>query len=55
MIDKLPDDITLCELECIVMPNRDVIVLGKIIGQFCDLKKYLSIKDIQETKGENNG
>ncbi len=48
MIDKLPDKITLCKLECVLMPNGEVISMGKTIGWFKDLKPYL-------VEGENDG
>ncbi len=39
---KLPDEITLCDLEVIVMPNGEVICLGKIVGCFEELSKCLT-------------
>ncbi len=36
-----PEEITLCKLGCVVMPNGEVIVLGKTIGMFKELQKYL--------------
>ena len=39
-----PIDITVCNLECIVMPNGEIISLGKTIGWFKDYKKHLTIK-----------
>lgn len=40
----IPENITLCNLSVVLMPNGEVILLGKTIGMFKDLKKYLEIK-----------
>ena len=45
---KLPDEITVCELECILLPNGDVIFAGKELGRFNDFKKYLTVKPEEE-------
>lgn len=42
MITEQPEDITVCKLEVVLMPNGEVICLGKTIGWFDTLKKYLS-------------
>jgi len=39
-------EITLCNLEVVVMPNGEVICHGKTIGWTKDLKKYLTIKNV---------
>jgi hypothetical protein len=36
-----PNEITLCQLEVVLMPNGEVICLGNRVGMFKDLKKYL--------------
>lgn len=41
---KIPENITLCNLEVIIMPNGDIICKGKIIGQFKNFKEYLTEK-----------
>lgn len=41
---KLPEEITVCLLEVIVMPNGEIISLGKTIGWFEDYKKFLIVK-----------
>jgi len=41
MIIEQPEEITLCTLECIVMPSGEVLVLGKTIGWYEELRKYL--------------
>ncbi len=37
-----PKEITLCNLEVVVMPNGEIICLGKSIGWFDKYAKYLS-------------
>lgn len=39
-----PDEIKLCNLEVVLMPNGEVICHGKTVGWFDTLQKYLSIK-----------
>lgn len=39
-----PDEITLCTLEVVLMPQGEIICLGKTVGWFKDLKQYLEIK-----------
>lgn len=41
MIAKQPTEITPARLSVVVMPNGEVICLGKTIGWFKDLQKYL--------------
>jgi len=41
MLEK-PKEITLCTLSCIVMPNGEVVCIGKTIGWYKDLKEYLT-------------
>ena len=43
-MEKQPETITLCNLECIVMPQGEVICDGKTIGWFDKLKKNLTEK-----------
>ena len=38
---KQPDEITVCWLNVVVMPNGEVICRGKTVGWFKDLGKYL--------------
>jgi len=40
-MDKQPKEITVCKLECLLMPSGEVICLGKTIGWFKDVGKYL--------------
>lgn len=39
-----PNEIVVCNLECVVMPNGEVISLGKTIGYFEEFKTALEIK-----------
>ena len=43
-LEKQPDTIVMCNLEVVVMPNGEVISLGKTVGWFKDLQKYLTPK-----------
>lgn len=40
-MNKLPDEIILCTLQVIVMPNGEILCRGKTIGNFKEFKKYL--------------
>lgn len=40
-IEELPKEITLVKLECILMPNGEVIHDGKTVGWFNKLKSFL--------------
>lgn len=40
-MDKIPDEITLCTLEVVLMPQGEVICLGKTVGWFKELKDHL--------------
>ena len=41
---ETPEKITLCNLEVVVMPNGEVICLGKAIGWVKEMGKYLTEK-----------
>lgn len=49
MIKRQPKNMTICQLEVLLMPNGELICLGKTIGWFSELKKCLS------TYKEENG
>lgn len=37
----IPKDLTLCQLEVLVMPNGEILCAGKVIGYFKEFKKYI--------------
>jgi hypothetical protein len=42
MMEQQPKVITLANLEVLVMPNGEVICIGKTLGWFNELHKYLT-------------
>jgi hypothetical protein len=40
-MDTQPDTITLAHLEVVIMPNSEVLCLGKTVGWFKDLARFL--------------
>ena len=36
-----PKEIIPCKLDCVLMPNGEIILLGKTIGFFKEFKDYL--------------
>ena len=52
MINDQPTEITVCTLECVVMPNGEIISKGKTIGHFKEFQKYLEVKH-GDTKNKN--
>jgi hypothetical protein len=42
-----PKEITVCLLEVLLMPQGEIICIGKTVGWFKDMKKYLSIKIVK--------
>lgn len=45
MIEEQPQEITECKLGCVLMPNGEIISMGKTIGWFSDCNQYLEIAD----------
>ena len=43
-MDTIPDGITVCSLEVLLMPNGEIISLGKTLGWFEEYKKFLAPK-----------
>ncbi len=39
---KQPKEITLCGLECVLMPQGEIIFRGKTLGWFEDVKEFLT-------------
>ncbi len=44
MMEKQPTEIAVCYLECLLMPNGEIISRGKTLGFFKDHKDYLKRK-----------
>ncbi len=44
-LEEIPNEITICNLEVIVMPNGEILFLGKTVDWFQNAKKYLTIKE----------
>lgn len=40
----IPEDMTICNLEVLIMPNGEILSNGKSIGWFGDFKDYLEEK-----------
>ena len=48
ILEKIPEEITVCMLECVVMPNGEVISMSKTLGRFEDFEtKLFEIKKNQ--------
>jgi len=41
-VEKMPEEITVCHLDVVLMPNKEVICLGKTVRWFDQLKDYLT-------------
>jgi len=39
---KKPKEMTVCKLEVLVMPNGEILCLGKTLGWFQEFKEFLS-------------
>lgn len=50
MIEKQPKEITACYLECVLMPNGEIISLGKTVGWFRDYKDYLTPMEVKNAR-----
>lgn len=44
-MEKLSEEIVVCNLEVVVMPTGEIFCLDKTVGWFGEFKKYLTIKD----------
>lgn len=40
-VNKQPDEITPVYIDAILMPNGEILCLGKVIGKFKDLVGYI--------------
>jgi hypothetical protein len=54
MMDTQPDGITVCTLECVLMPNGEIISKGKSLGWFDEMKPYLTAAPEQAAKQESD-
>jgi len=53
MIEQ-PTEISVCNLECVLMPNGEIISMGNTIGWFKDYKEHLEIKVRAKKNGKTN-
>lgn len=49
-MDKQPKEMTVCNLQVLLMPNGEVLCLGKSVGWFKELKTYLTVDNDKEAK-----
>lgn len=42
-MDTQPEEITVVNVQAVLMPNGEVICNGKTVGWFKDIKKYLTL------------
>jgi hypothetical protein len=42
---EVPKEITLCNLEVIVMPNKEILCNGRRVGWFQEFGQYLTKKE----------
>ena len=45
---KVPEGVTLCNLEVILMPQGGIICNGRTVGSFKQFKQYLTKKEKKE-------
>jgi len=43
-MEKQPEEITLCTLEVVLMPNGELLCLGKTVGWFKTFRDFLTKK-----------
>ena len=48
MIAIQPKEITVCTLDCVLMPQGEIISKGKTVGWFKDLRDQLSVLEVEE-------
>lgn len=51
-MNKIPDEITVCSLEVVLMPQGEIICKGKTVGWFKEFKEHLTEKG--ESSDKNN-
>ena len=52
MIESQPKKMTVCTLECVLMPQGELITKGKSIGWFKDFKDFLHLYTPESRKAE---
>jgi len=50
-MEKQPDGITVCNLEVVLMPQGEIICLGKTVGWFKECKECLTEKKEAKKNG----
>lgn len=50
IIEKIPEEITPAKLDCLVMPNGDVISCGRMLGRFKDFTGMLETKEVPSAR-----
>lgn len=45
-MEKIPTEITPCTLDCLVMPNGEIISAGRALGRFEFFSEFLTEKKI---------
>ena len=48
VMKKVPEGVTLCNLEVILMPQGGIICNGRTVGSFKQFKQYLTKKEKKE-------
>ena len=49
-MNKQPSEMTVCTLQVLLMPNGELLCLGKTVGWFKEFKEYLEIAGTREKK-----
>ena len=44
-MNKIPDEMTICNLEVLLLPNGELLCGGKTVAWFKDVKSFLSVKE----------
>jgi len=45
-LEKQPDKITVCKLTVVLMPQGELLCMGKTVGWFKEFKDYLEKKEV---------
>jgi len=44
-LEEQPNQITVCTLDVVLMPQGEIICMGKTVGWFKDMKEHINIKE----------